>query len=89
MTAFLQQRRQFRQKLLRGEDREPRVVEHDQVVSSRARIEIYHFFIKEICVRKLRDVEVDAGLRFVIERGLFERVRFRARHRGHCQLFAG
>ncbi len=72
-----------------GKEREPRVVEHDQIVSARSRVEIYQFFLKKICVRKLSDVDVDAGLSFVVECGLFERFAFDARDYGQRQLFAG
>ena len=88
LPAFLQQRRQFGQKLLVRKPRKPRIVEHDQIVSAGARFEIYQFFLKKICVRKLGDVDVDAGLRFVIERGLFERIAFNAGNHGQRELFA-
>ena len=58
LAAFLKQWTQVRQKLLARETRKPRVVKHDQVVSAGARFEIYQFFLKKICVRKLDDVDV-------------------------------
>src|SRR5688572_21092929 len=89
LSTFLQQRRQVSQKLATRETGKPRIVEHDQVVGAGARIEIYQFFLKKICMRKLRYLDVDAGLRFVVECGLFECLTFNTGNDGQCQLLRG
>jgi hypothetical protein len=64
--------------LLRGEFGKPRIVEHDQIVGAGARVQVDQLLLKEIGVRKLSDVYMDAGLGFVVQRRLLQRVAFHA-----------
>jgi hypothetical protein len=68
--------------------REPWIVEHDQVVGAGSRFEIYQFFLKKICVRKLSDFDLRARLLFVIACGLFQGLAFNARDNGKSQSFS-
>jgi hypothetical protein len=40
------------------------------------RVEIYQFLLKKICIGKLGDIDVNAGLFLVVESGLLECVSF-------------
>src|ERR1044072_9527168 len=79
LYALLKKGRQVGQELLACEPREPRIVEHDQIVSAGPRFKIYQFFLKKICIRKLGDVDMNIGLGLVVVDRLFEGLAFEAR----------
>src|SRR5689334_9543249 len=88
LPTLLKKGRQVSQELLAREPREPRIVEHDQIVSAGPRFKIYQFFLKKICIRKLGDVDMDVGLCFVIVRCLFERLAFDSGDNSKDELFS-
>ena len=55
------------------------IVPHE-VLRARSRTQIDRLFLEQIAARELRDVEVHAGLRFVIERRLFECIALQVGH---------
>src|ERR1041384_3677421 len=87
LPAFLQQRRQLSEKLLVRKSWEPRIVEHDEIVSAGARFEIYQFFLKKICIRKRGDLDVNVGLLLIVECRLLERFAFDSRDHGESESF--
>src|SRR5687767_14642044 len=88
LTTPLQQWSEIGQKLFVGEPREPRIVQHDQVISARVGFEIYQFFLKKICIRKLGDIYVNAGLCLVVDSGRFKSLALNSADYGECELFA-
>src|SRR6185369_14353705 len=62
------------EELLAGESGEPRIVEHDQIVSPGSGHQVYMFLLKKVVIGKLRDADLHAGKSFIIARRLFERI---------------
>src|ERR1044071_123404 len=75
-STLLVERHEVCQRILCRKLRKPRIVEHDEIIRARARVQINQLFLEKIGVRKLCDVDMNARLRFVIARSIFERVTF-------------
>src|SRR6185295_10966856 len=77
-SPLLISRSEVRETILTRESREPRIIEHYQIVCAGPRAQIDQLFFKQVVVRELGDVYVHAVQGFVIERGLFKRIAFDA-----------